>query len=180
MAAGGKPERTILACLWAGEEFGLLGSKHWVESNTEKLPKISDYINRDGGPTVYTGITVPEAMYADFEMICKPLNRINPDFPFTLKKNTEPPRPKPTRAGGSDHAYFAMNGVPTLRFDESDLKGYNFNYNEIWHTERDTYDKSIPEYQEHVSVVTAVIVYGLANLDHLLSREGLYAEEQDH
>ena len=29
---------------------------------------------------------------------------------------------------------------------------------------------------EHSSVVTAVIVYGIANLDHLLSRKGLYKE----
>ena len=178
MAAGGKPERTIMVCLWAGEEFGLNGSKHWVEANMEKLPKISDYVNRDGGPTPITGITVPEAMYADFEKICKPLNGINPDFPFTLKKRTEPARPRPTSAGGSDHAWFAKNGVPALRFDEPDIKGHNFNYGEIWHTERDTYDKSIAEYQEHSAVVTAVIVYGLANLDHLLSREGLYAAEE--
>lgn len=177
MAAGGKPERTILVCLWAGEEFGLLGSKHWVEANKDKLPKISNYFNRDGGPTPIMGITVPEAMYDDFEKVCKPLNSINPDFPFTLTKRTQPARSKPKTAGGSDHAHFAMNGVPTLSFDCTDSKGYNFNYNEIWHTERDTYDKSIPEYQEHTSVVTAVVVYGLANLDHLLSREGYYAEE---
>jgi len=178
MAAGGKPARTIMVCLWAGEEFGLLGSKHWVENNMGKLPKISGYFNRDGGPTPIMGVTVPEAMFEDFEKVCKPLNSINPDFPFTLKKRTDPPRPKPMTAGGTDHAYFAMNGVPTLRFDEPDIKGYNFDYREIWHTERDTYDKSIAGYQEHASVVTAVIVYGLANLDHLLSREGLYAEEE--
>lgn len=178
LAAGGKPKRTILVCLWSGEEFGLFGSKHWVETNKEKLPQISNYFNRDGGPTVASGLTVPEAMYNDFEKICKPLNSINPDFPFTLKKRTQPPRPKPSTAGGSDHAYFAMNGVPTLSFDIPDSKGYNFNYGEIWHTERDTYTKSIPEYQEHTSVVTAVVVYGLANLDHLLSREGLYAEPE--
>lgn len=176
MAAGGKPDRTILACLWAAEEFGLVGSKHWVENNRDKLPKISNYFNRDGGPTPYTGMTVPEAMYADFEKISKPLNSINPDFPFTLKKRTDAPRPRPATAGGSDHAHFAMNGVPTLNFDGPDVKGYNFNYGEIWHTERDTYDKSIAEYQEQVSVVTAVVVYGLANLDHILSRDGLYSE----
>lgn len=176
MAAGGKPKRTILVCLWAGEEFGLLGSKHWVEANKEKLPKISNYFNRDGGPTVASGLSVPEAMYDDFEKICRPLNSINPDFPFKLTKNTNPPRPRPASAGGSDHAYFAMNGVPTLSFDAPDSKGYDFNYQEIWHTERDTYTKSIPEYQEQTSVVTAVVVYGLANLDHLLSRTGLYLE----
>ncbi|MRR22902.1 M28 family peptidase, partial [bacterium] len=142
----------------------------------DKLPNISNYFNRDGGPTPAVGITVPEAMYDDFEKICRPLNSINPELPFTLKKRTEPARPRPATAGGSDHAYFAMNGVPTLRFDEPDVKGYNFNYGEIWHTERDTYDKSIAEYQEHTSVITAVIVYGLATLDHILSREELYSE----
>jgi hypothetical protein len=45
--------------------------------------------------------------------------------------------------------------------------------------ENDLYTKSIPEYQEHTSVVISVIVYGLANLDHLLSREGLYAVEEE-
>ena len=79
-------------------------------------------------------------------------------------------------AGGSDHAYFAINGVPTLSFTIKDPKGYDFDYNEIWHTERDTYNKSIPEYQEHTAICTAVVLYGLANLDHLLDRTGLYAE----
>ncbi len=179
MKAGGKPKRTIIVALWAAEEFGLWGSKSWVTKNKDKLGKISNYFNRDGGPTVANSLTVPEEMYKDFEKVCEPLNSINPDFPFTLNKRTTPPPPKPMTAGGSDHAYFAMNGVPTISFGTADPKGYNFNYGEIWHTERDTYDKSIAEYQNHTSVVTAVVVYGLANLDHLLSREGLYAEEPE-
>jgi hypothetical protein len=168
LAAGAKPKRTVLVCLWAAD---------WVESNMEKLPYISNYFNRDGGPLVTSGLTVPDAMYDDFEKICKPLNDINPDFPFKLNRRTQPPRPKPTTARGSDHAYFAMNGVPTLSFETTDPKGYNFNYGEIWHTENDLYTKSIPEYQEHSSVVMAVVMYGLANIDHILSREGLYAAE---
>ncbi len=175
MEAGGKPKRTILVCLWAGEEFGLLGSKHWVESNKDKWPKIANYFNRDGGPTVANSLSVPESMYDDFEKICEPLNSINPDFPFTLKKAE--PSPRPTRAGGSDHAYFALNGIPTMSFGTGDPKGYDFDYGEIWHTERDTYNKSIPEYQEHSAVVTAVVVYSIAMLDHLLSREGMFIEQ---
>ena len=84
MEAGGKPKRTILAILWAGEEFGLLGSKSWIERNEDKLDKISNMVNRDGGPTVPTGISVPDAMRDDFEKICELLNDINPDFPFTI------------------------------------------------------------------------------------------------
>jgi hypothetical protein len=177
MAAGGKPKRTILVTLWAAEEFGLWGSKSWVERNKEKLSHISNYFNRDGGPTVANSLTVPEAMYDDFTKVCEPLNSINPEFPFTLNKQTEEPRPRPLRAGGSDHAYFAQNGVPTLAFGTTDPEGYDFNYGEIWHTERDLINKSIPEYENHTAVVTALVVYGLANLDHLLSRKGLYKEE---
>lgn len=174
--AGGKPKRSILFCLWAGEEFGLLGSRYFVESGTVDLEKISNYFNRDYTPFVPMGITVPEAMYDDFASVCASLQGVNPDFPFTVEKRQGKPRPRPTSAGGSDHAYFAMNGVPTLGFNCRDPKGYDFDYNEIWHTERDTYNKSIPEYQDHTAICTAVVLYGLANLDHVLDRTGLYAE----
>lgn len=173
--SGAKPKRTVLFCIWTAEEFGLLGSKYFVENNTVPLDKITNYINRDGGPLCATSVTVPPAMYEDYVEVCKPILNLNPEFPFTVNKREGDPQPRPTRAGGSDHAYFAKNGVPTLSFRESDPKGYNFEYGEIWHTERDIYNKLIPEYLEHSAVVEAVVLYGLANLDHLLSREGLYS-----
>lgn len=175
MAAGGKPRRSIAFCLWAGEEFGLLGSKHWVETNMDKLDKISNYFNRDGGPTVANSLTVPPAMYDQFKIATEDLDRIDPEFPFKLNLRTEA-RPKPSTAGGSDHAYFAINGVPTISFGTGDPKGYDFNYQEIWHTERDTYNMSIPEYMNHTSVVMAVVYYKLANMDSVLSRKDLYLE----
>jgi hypothetical protein len=177
--SGGKPKRSILFCLWAGEEFGLLGSKFFVESGIVDMEKISNYFNRDYTPFVPMGITVPEAMYDDFVKVAKPLQKADTGYPFVVEKRQGPARPRPEKAGGSDHAYFAMNGVPTIGFNLKDPKGYNFSYREIWHTERDTYNMSIPEYQEHTATCTAVILYGLANLDHLLSREGLYAEPKE-
>lgn len=176
MEAGGKPKRSILVVLWAAEEFGLLGSSGWIRRNPEKLDKISNMVNRDGGPTVPTGISVTDAMRADFEAICAPINDINPDFPFEIK--TREPRKKPEFAWGTDSGPFAVKGVPTIGLNTSDPKGYNFSYREIWHTERDMYNKSIPEYQEHASVVTAIVVYGIANLDHLLSRKGYYTGDE--
>ena len=164
--SGVKPKRT--------EEYGLYGSKYFVENKTVPLEKISNYINRDGGPLVAMSVTVPPAMYDDYVKICEPLADLNPEFPFTVIKREGEPQERPTKAGGSDHAYFAMNGVPTIGFQERDPKGYNFDYNEIWHTERDIYNKLIPEYMEHSAIVTSVVLYGLSNLDHLLSREGLY------
>ncbi len=174
MHAGGKPKRTILVILWAGEEFGLLGSKSWVERNAHKLDKISNMVNRDGGPTVPTGLSVSAAMKDDFEKICEPIGQINPDFPFEIKDRS--PRKRPKKPWGTDSGPFAVEGVPTIGFHTGDPKGYNFSYREIWHTERDLYNMSIPEYQEHAAIATAIMVYGIANLDHLLSREGYYEE----
>ena len=176
MKAGGKPKRTILVFLFAGEEFGLYGSKSWVKRNPEKLAKISNMFNRDGGPTVANSLSVPEAWMADFEKICEPLNSINPDFPFTLKKVD--PRPRPKVAAGTDAGSFAVEGVPTVTFGTEDTKGYNFSYGEIWHTERDLYNRSIPEYQEHTSIVTAIVVLGIANLNYLLPAAAYYSPEK--
>lgn len=174
--SGAKPKRSIMFTIWAAEEFGLLGSKKWVEQNMNNLDKISNYFNRDGGPTVPTGITVTESMYEDFVKICNAVNRVNPDFPFIVNKRQGEPRPRPVTAGGSDHAYFAMYGVPVMNFNLEDKKGYNFNYQEIWHTERDMFNKSIKEYEDQTAVVMAIVYYGLANLGHLLSRENLYKD----
>ena len=174
--SGAKPKRTLLFCVWAAEEFGLWGSKHFVESKCVDLNKIANYFNRDGGPLVPLGITVPPAMYDDYVKVCAPINGVNPDFPFVVKKNEGQPGPVPKTAGGSDHAYFVMNGCPAISLTLGDPKGYNFNYGEIWHTERDLYNKSIPEYMDHTSVVQAIIMYGLGNLPALPSRQGLYRE----
>ena len=132
-------------------------------------------INRDGGPTVPTGMSVSEAMWEDMALICSPINDINPEFPFKLEKSE--PGEKPEKAWGTDSGPFAVEGVPTTGFQTGDPKGYNFSYGEIWHTERDLYTKSIPAYQEHSAIVTAVVVYGVACLDHLLSKEGYFLPE---
>ncbi len=177
MAAGGKPKRSMLFTMFAAEEIGLVGSKAWVAQHQKDLTNISNLMNRDGGPTVPTGITVSEATYSDFQKICAPLNSVNPDFPFEVKLMKKPMR-RPTTPGGHDGAVFQVEGIPTLGFSLADPKGYNFSYGEIWHTERDVYTKSIPEYQEHTAIVTAIVAYGIANLDHLLDRKGLYKESK--
>ena len=172
--AGAKPKRTIMFCLWAGEEFGLLGSKYWVEHNTDKLPNIVNVFNRDYAPLVADSFTVPSEWYDDLVPVVAPLENLNPDFPFELKVGENYPTDRPTRAGGSDHAYFTMNGVPAIGFGISDPKGYDFKYGEIWHTDRDLYNKSIPEYMDHTSLVNAIVLWGIANMDNRLPANAVY------
>lgn len=175
MEAGGKPKRTILIILWAGEEFGLYGSTSWVTRFEDQLHKVSNMVNRDGGPEVPVALSVSAAMMKDFVPIVDAINRINPEFQVELKEREPSERPK--KPWGTDSGPFAVKGVPTIGFQTGDPKGYNFNYGEIWHTERDLYNKSIPEYQEQAAVATAILVYGIASLDHLLDRSGYYIEE---
>ena len=53
---GWKPKRTILFCLWDGEEPGLLGSTEWAEQHAEELGrKAAVYINSDSNGRGYLG-----------------------------------------------------------------------------------------------------------------------------
>lgn len=173
--SGAKPKRTIRFIAFAGEEFGLLGSKAYCKKHQQELPKVLNVFNRDGGPEPPVGIAVSQAMYDDFVKITKPLKNIRTDIPFEVTVRKARKRPKV--AGGTDSEVFATYGVPTYGFTTKDVKGYNFSYGEIWHTERDLFTKNIPEYLEHTATVTAVTALGVANLDKPLSREGVYEDE---
>lgn len=166
LAAGGKPQRTIMVHLWAAEEYGLLGSAAWVKQNPDKLPRISAVINRDGGTNCVSGLAVSKAMMPDFQELIKPVLGLNPKYPFKLTERSRPVR-KGGR-GGTDTFSFLQKDVPAFGFS---TKGEQV-YNTTWHTTLDTYDQAIPAYQEYSAMVTAVVGYGIANLDHLLSREG--------
>lgn len=170
--SGAKPRRTIRFVAFAGEEFGLLGAEAYAKAHADELSRISILLNRDGGPTPTVGMRVPQAMKHDIELATAAVPLVNPEYPFDIV--VAEPRRKPTRTGGTDATVFDMHGVPTYGLTNRDFKGYDFDYGEIWHTERDTYNKEIPEYQRHTAVVTALTALGIANLDNQLSREGMY------
>lgn len=176
-AAGAKPKRTIRFVAFAGEEFGLLGAQAYCKTHKKELPKIANLFNRDGGPEPPVGISVPAAMLDDMKKICEPISSINPDFPFEVTEAQ--PRKRPTTFGGTDATVFAVEGVPTYGFRLSDVDGTNFSYGEIWHTENDILNRENPRYQQHAAMVTAIVALGIANLDHQLSREGMFIEDDE-
>jgi cyclophilin family peptidyl-prolyl cis-trans isomerase len=105
------------------------------------------------------------------EAIAEPLADLDPRWPFEVSVNHYP-SVKPTNPGGTDASSFSMMGIPTFRFrTETD-----YSYGRAWHTLYDTYSELVPytEHQEHSALVTAVVAYGIANLDEPLSREGSY------
>jgi len=170
-AAGGAPKRSVAMILFAAEENGLVGSQDWVADHPEIVSKVVTMINRDGSPSVITGAVVPPAWEGALASITAPLVNLNPEWPFELNVN-EYPGVKPTSPGGSDHSSFQMVGVPTFNFRTQT----DYSYNRAWHTLYDTYSELVPyaKQQEHSALVTAVVAYGIANLDEPLPREGVY------
>lgn len=176
--SGARPDRTIVFILFAGEEFGLLGSDAWTKQHKELLPKISNMFNRDGGPMPYTGFRAPGSLVKEYGRTVETIRSLYPDYPFAVE--AAEPRRKPRHTGGNDASTFAVLGVPTLQMNEwDDVKGQNFSYYEIWHTDRDTYSKSIPEYQQQAAAAMALMVLQTANLSKPFPRTEVYLPDEE-
>jgi carboxypeptidase Q len=166
MKAGIKPRRTIRFMLWSGEEQGLFGSEAYVKAHPDLIKKISAVLVHDGGTNYLSGIGVTKAMKKDIDEVFAPIVGLDNTMPFTIREV-----PGLRAGGGSDHVPFIAAGAPGFFWGQ---KG-KANYNTTHHTQHDTYDRAIPEYQKHSSIVAALGSLGIANLDHLLSREALIA-----
>ncbi|MFN0058865.1 MAG: M20/M25/M40 family metallo-hydrolase [Planctomycetota bacterium] len=166
-AAGVRPARTIRFMLWSGEEQGLLGSRAWVKANEAALARISAVLVHDGGTNFVSGITATQAMAESLRVaMAAPLALSNADYPFAVKVQSGLPR-----GIGSDHDSFLSAGVPGFFWHQAGRSDYNFAH----HTQHDTFDQAIPEYQQRSALVIALGALGIANLESLLSREKLTA-----
>jgi hypothetical protein len=163
--AGVKPRRTIRFMLWSGEEQGLLGSAAYVKAHKDLTPKISAVLVHDGGTNYLSGIGATEAIMGDFEQVFAPVKELDTKYPFALQKVSG------LFGGGSDHASFLASGVPGFFWRQAGTARYQRTH----HTQFDTFDAAVPDYQKHSSLVVAIGAFGIANLDHLLSREKLRA-----
>jgi len=180
-AAGAKPKRSIIFVAFAAEEQGLVGSQAWLKKHPELHGKIVLMTEWDTTPYAITGATVPETWYADFQAITAPLAALNPKWPFRLNRGV--PRAHATSPGGTDSSAFEMQAIPTLGFsatsgrpgpDGKEIPSYSYPY--AWHTTNDLYSELVPyaEHHAHSALVTAVVVYGVANLEKPLPRAGVY------
>ena len=167
MKAGAKPKRTIILILFANEERGLVGSKSWVNKNKNILKKISAMINKDFGTNPIVGLSVPKVMADDFKKIVASIESANLKYPLTFTESA--PLRKAGR-GGTDSFSFMMEEVPTPGLHSQGPQVYG----KTWHTPADTYDEIIPDAEEDAAIKIALLAYGIANLDHLLPREGAF------
>lgn len=165
MKSGVKPRRTIRFMLWSGEEQGLLGSRAYVKAHPELMPKISAVLVHDGGTNFLSGIGATKAMKADMDIAMAPVVGLDPSYPFAVREVAG------LMGGGSDHASFLTGGAPGFFWNQAGKAVYRRTH----HTQNDTYDAAVPEYQRHSSLVAALGALGIANLDHILSRENMFA-----
>ncbi len=106
-AAAPQPRRTLLFVAFAGEELGLLGSRHYVERPALPLDKTvaminMDMIGRSSGDLLIGGVGTAQ----EFKPILNDLARLSP-LRFRFAE---------TPGGSSDHQPFAVRGIPVLFF----------------------------------------------------------------
>ncbi len=171
---GAKPKRTIKFCLWGGEEQGLLGSRGYVQRHRTDMAKVSAAFNHDTGTNWAQSLGVTQAMHDQLAPVFAHVNRLMkaPDadwvgdvFKLNVVKSV-------SGGGGSDHASFIAAGVPGLNWN---LKGRSNYFQHTWHTQWDTIDVAIEEYQRHTATIIALAALGTANLPALLDRAGVSA-----
>jgi hypothetical protein len=124
----------ILFIAFAGEEAGLLGSKHFVEHPLVKLNKISFLLNLDIMGSGEDGITVVNATL--FENEFKQLQAINAEKSLLKQVKSRGP------AANSDHYWFTQMGVPAFFIY---TMGPNKNYHDVFDTQANL---SFVEYED--------------------------------
>lgn len=103
-------------------------------------------------------------MVPPLEQALEPLLHLDSPLRFTIRKVGGLPF-----GIGSDHDSYLSAGVPGFQWLQSGRADYAFTH----HTQNDTFEQAIPEYQRHSSVVVALGALGIADLPELLPRSGL-------
>ncbi len=106
-AANPQPYSVGFIC-FAGEEAGLVGSKHFTENPLVDLKKIRFLINTDLAGTGEEGITVVNA--SEFPKEFALMQAINNEYKLLAAVNAR------GKAANSDHYFFTEKGVPAFFF----------------------------------------------------------------
>jgi len=160
---GAKPRRTVRACLWSGEEQGLLGSRAYVAehlgSATEPKPehgRVAGYFNLDNGTGRIRGVYLQgnEAVAPIFRRWLRPFH-VHGASTLTLDDT-----------GGTDHLAFHGVGVPGFQFIQ-DPVAYS---PKTHHSNMDVWDHAVADDLKQASVVMASFVWHTAQRADKLPR----------
>lgn len=154
-----RPQRTIVAGHWTGEEEGEVGSKAFSEDHPDIVKGLQAVFNQDNG----TGRIVrvgAGGLPSGGEHLTEWLSKVPNVFQQQVGFTGQPVPIGGPAGGGSDDYSFSCYGAPTFG-----LGALSWDYNSVtWHTERDTYDKVVFDDLKSNATLTAMLAY-LASQD---------------
>jgi carboxypeptidase Q len=145
------PKRTIVIGLWNSEEQGLNGSKAYAEMHPEVLEGMQMLFNQDNGTGRITTISPGPFVHAGSF-----LSRYLGEMPSELTQWVRLGGTSPfSGVSGTDHTTFVCHKAPGIG---TGALGWDYG-NTTWHTNRDTYDKIVPEDLRNNATLIAMLAY---------------------
>ncbi len=160
---GIRPRRTVRACLWSGEEQGLLGSRAYVRqhlgSRDDHKPgasRVSGYFNLDNGTGRIRGVYLQgnQEVAKVFRPWLRPFH-VHAASTLTLD-NT----------GGTDHQAFHGVGVPGFQFIQDAVSYSTMTH----HSSMDNWDHAVADDLKQAAVIMATFVWQTAQREAKLPR----------
>lgn len=144
------PKRTIIVGHWGGEEQGLNGSRSWVEDNMNIVSRVHAGWNQDNGTGRIASIG-PGPFPAGTDALTRYLKELPSQITgFIRLGGTGGPA-----TGGTDNASFQCAKSPVYG-----LGAVGWDYGSTtWHTNRDTYDKLVPDDLKNNATLVAMLTY---------------------
>lgn len=152
-ASGLRPKRSLRVVLFSGEEQGLLGSKAYVETHRDELPRIQAVLVQDAGSgriLAFPDMEVESWYGALKEALAptKPLGEIDVHY---------------AKGFGSDQDTFFRKGIPAF----SPLQEMRDYRTHTQHSQLDTVDHIDHSALVQAAQVTAILAWGLLNGERL-------------
>jgi len=176
---GKAPRRTVRACLWSGEEEGLMGSRAYVKDHlgewVEEAPatetraavqrlqtkaehaQVAGYFNLDNGTGKVRGVYLQnnDAVRPLFRKWLAPFADLGAST-ITLADT-----------GGTDHLSFDAVGLPGFQFIQDPVEYWTRTH----HSNADLYERAQEDDLKQASVILATFAYNAAIADEKLPRK---------
>ena len=111
VSQGWRPKRSIIFCVWDGEEEGLLGSTEWAEEHDQELrQKAAVYINSDGNGRGFLGVSGSHTLEKFINGVARDIT--DPESQITVWKRQQFQR---INSSGSPAASQEARSRPDLR-----------------------------------------------------------------
>ncbi|NOT09232.1 MAG: M20/M25/M40 family metallo-hydrolase [Gemmatimonadales bacterium] len=144
------PKRTLQVGHWSGEEQGLNGSHAFVEDHPDVLDGLHALFNQDNGTGRVASVSTSGLVGAGVQF-----GHWFSRLPDELSKGVELSLPGLPSGGGTDHGSFSCAGAPGFNLGSESAE-----YGEYtWHSNRDTFDKLLPENLRRNATIVAMLAY---------------------